>query len=214
MLSRPGEPRPELPPARPTQPSGRSFKAVAIGASTGGPGALREILKTLPRSFPLPILLVLHLAKGFSSALAEWLDAESPLRVAFAESGQPLPPPGQGKVFLAPPDRHLILRGGGLWLDDGPELHSCRPSVDRLFSSVAEDLGSQAMGVLLTGMGRDGAEGLLAMRRAGALTVAQDEATCVVHGMPREAVALGAADRVLPLDGIAALIGGLARGAA
>ncbi|MGH7442607.1 MAG: chemotaxis-specific protein-glutamate methyltransferase CheB [bacterium] len=181
-------------------------RAVFMGASTGGPGALRTILKGLPKGFPLPIVLVLHLARGFAASLAEWLDTESALRVAFAEDGQPLPAPGQGRVYLAPPDRHLVLREGRLRLDEGPELHSCRPSVDHLFFSAAGDLGPQALGILLTGMGRDGAEGLLALRQAGALTVAQDEATCVVHGMPREAVALGAASAVLSLDEIVALL--------
>jgi two-component system chemotaxis response regulator CheB len=199
----------------PRVPDGWTFRAIFMGASTGGPGAVREILMGLPPDFPLPIVLVLHIGKSFSSALADWLDTESPIKVAFATHGQALPGPeaGSARVLLAPPDRHLVLRGGRLWLEDTPELHSCRPSVDRLFASAAEELGHQAAGILLTGMGRDGAEGLLAMRGAGALTAAQDEATSVVYGMPREALAMGAVDRGLPLGEIASLVRGLAGGA-
>jgi two-component system chemotaxis response regulator CheB len=176
---------------------------VAIGASTGGPAALREILGGLSASFPLPILLVMHIGYPFGTALAEWLDAQSPLRVACAVNGEPLPPREQAKVIMAPPNRHLVLRDGRLWLTADPERHSCRPSVDVLFASVAHTLGGSAIACLLTGMGRDGAEGLLAVQRAGGLTLAQDEATSVVFGMPREAIRLGAARQVLPLSEIA-----------
>jgi two-component system chemotaxis response regulator CheB len=194
-------------------PGASGVRALFLGASTGGPGAVRDILRGLPGDYPLPIVVVIHLGKAFSSALAEWLDSESPLRVAFASQGEPLPEPGQGRVLMAPPDRHLVLRGGKLWLENGPEVHSCRPSVDRLFESAAEALGPRAAGALLTGMGRDGAEGLLALRRAGALTAAQDEASSVIYGMPREAALLGAADRILPLEAFAPLFMELARGA-
>jgi two-component system, chemotaxis family, protein-glutamate methylesterase/glutaminase len=186
------------------------LRLVAIGASTGGPGAVREVLRALAPDFPLPILLLIHIGKPFGLALAEWLDGESPFRVAYAVDGEPLPPPGRSGVLMAPPDRHLVLREGRLRLTGDPERHSCRPSVDVLFESVAEDVGPGAVGCLLTGMGRDGAEGLLAMRRAGGLTLAQDEATSVVFGMPREAILLGAADRVLPLDRMAPTLAGLA----
>ena len=109
-------------------------------------------------------------------------------------------------VFLAPPDKHLIVRDGRLYLTFGPERHSCRPSVDVLFESVAREIGAAAVGCLLTGMGRDGAEGLLAMKQRGALTLAQDEATSVVFGMPREAIRLGAATRVLSIQDFAQVI--------
>jgi two-component system, chemotaxis family, protein-glutamate methylesterase/glutaminase len=182
------------------------FSAVAIGASTGGPAAVRHILRGLPAAFPLPILLVIHLGDGFGAAFAEWLDGVSPLRVSCAREGEPLPPPGRGRVIMAPPDAHLVLRHGALRLSREPERHFCRPSVDVLFESVARELGPSAIACLLTGMGRDGAAGLLAVRRAGGMCLAQDEATSVVYGMPREAALLGAADRVLPLPDLAGAI--------
>jgi two-component system chemotaxis response regulator CheB len=182
------------------------LRAVAVGASTGGPGAVLTLLKALPKGFPLPILLVIHLAPAFAGAFAEWLDGESPLPVSYARDAELLPPVGQGCVRMAPPDAHLRLQEGRLRLDHGPERHSCRPSVDVLFESMAASLGPAAAACLLTGMGRDGAAGLLAMRQAGGLTLAQDEASCVVYGMPREAVQLGAAARVLPLEPMAAAL--------
>jgi two-component system chemotaxis response regulator CheB len=208
------------PDARPTGPAPawqrpaarRGLQAVCIGASTGGPGAVMAILKGLPRDFPLPILLVLHLADGFDQALAQWLDSGSPLRAAVAQDGERLPPPGQGRVLLAPPGHHLILQDQRLRLDGGAERHSCRPSVDVLFESVAQSLGPASAACVLTGMGRDGAAGLLALRRAGALTIAQDEATSVVYGMPGEAVRMEAADQVLPLPRIAPVLAAVARG--
>ncbi len=178
-------------------------RLVAVGASTGGPGAVLEILRGLPADFSLPLLLVIHIGAAFGVAMAEWLDGVSPLRVAFAVDGEPLPPPGQGRVLLAPPEHHLIVQAGRLRLSDEPERHSCRPSVDVLFESLARECGAAVTACLLTGMGKDGALGLLAIRRAGGLTIAQDEATSVVFGMPREAIALDAAERVLPLDRIA-----------
>jgi two-component system chemotaxis response regulator CheB len=184
--------------------------AVAIGVSTGGPAAIQQILRELPSRFPLPILLVIHIGEPFGAALAEWLDAQSPLRVAYAADGEPLPMPGQGRVIMAPPDVHLVLRGGRLRLITTPERHSCRPSVDVLFESIAQELGSRAVACLLTGMGRDGATGLLEIRRAGGVTLAQDEATSVVFGMPREAILLGAAERVLRLEQFAPAIAALA----
>jgi len=184
-------------------PGSNPLRAVAIGASTGGPGAVLALLKSLPPDFPLPILLVLHLAPAFGQALADWLDAGSPLRVAFAQDGETLPSAGQGRVLLAPPGQHLTLRHGRLWLDQGPERHFCRPSVDVLFESLAKDLGPASAACLLTGMGSDGAAGLLALRQAGAVTIAQDEASCVVYGMPRAAVRLKAVDHLLSLGQIA-----------
>jgi two-component system chemotaxis response regulator CheB len=183
---------------------------VAIGVSTGGPAAIQQILRELPTRFPLSILLVIHIGEPFGVALAEWLDAQSPLRVAYATDGEPLPMPGHGRVIMAPPDVHLVVRGGRLRLLTTPERHSCRPSVDVLFESVAQELGSRAAACLLTGMGRDGATGLLEIRRAGGVTLAQDEATSVVFGMPREAILLGAAERVLRLEHFAAAIAALA----
>jgi two-component system chemotaxis response regulator CheB len=178
------------------------YDLAVIGASTGGPNALIEVLRHLPATFPLPVLLVIHIGAPFGASFAEWLDGHSRLRVSTAVDGEPLPAPGAARVVMAPPDKHLVLRGGRLYLTDEPERHSCRPSVDSLFESVAREMGGRTVACLLTGMGRDGAVGLQAIQRAGGLTIAQDEATSVVFGMPREAILLGAADRVLPLPEI------------
>lgn len=195
--------------ASPLQPhAGSPFRAVAIGVSTGGPSALQEILRALRPDFPIPLLVVLHIAEPFGAAFAEWLDGQSPIRVRYARDGEALP--GGPNVVLAPPNRHLVVRGGRLRLTDDPERHSCRPSVDTLFESVALELGNAAIGCLLTGMGKDGAAGLLAMRRAGATTIAQDEETSVVFGMPREAILLSAAMSVLPLQEVAPTLAALA----
>ena len=211
-----GQP-PGLPPTgtqqRQALQSGGRLRAVAIGVSTGGPAALIEILRALPRGFPLPILLVIHIGKLFAPAFAEWLDGQSSVRVGYAADGDSLPPFGEGRVLMAPPDSHLVLRQGKLRLTQDPERHSCRPSVDVLLESMAQELGADCAACLLTGMGRDGAEGLLAIRRAGGRTIAQDEATSVVFGMPREAILLGAAEQVLPLEKIGSALGTLASGA-
>lgn len=183
---------------------------LAIGASTGGPQALATILDDLPASFPMPILLVVHISPTFGQAFAEWLADQTLIPVSMAVHNQPLPPFGSPRMLMAPADQHLVVRGNRLVLTKEREVHSCRPSIDVLFQSVAEELGPRAAGVLLTGMGRDGAAGLLAIRNAGGTTIAQDEATSVVFGMPREAIQLGAADRVLPLNEIAPALVGMA----
>jgi two-component system chemotaxis response regulator CheB len=179
----------------------RRCELVAIGASTGGPGALVEILRALPPAFRLPVLLVLHIAEPFGAAFADWLDAQTSRPVALASDGDAIAGLA-GRVVMAPAGQHLVARNGRLRLTLDPERHSCRPSVDVLFESVAQDYGGSAAGCLLTGMGRDGALGLLKIRQAGGTTIAQDEATSVVYGMPREAVSLGAASQVLRLDEI------------
>jgi two-component system chemotaxis response regulator CheB len=184
-----------------TVQSRRPCLLAAIGASTGGPGAVVAVLRALPEEFQLPILLVLHIGAPFGASFAEWLDTQIGRQVRLAEDGMPLNAVG-ARVMMAPPDRHLILRGGRLHLTTDPERHSCRPSVDVLFESVAHEIGAASAACLLTGMGRDGAAGMLAIRKAGGLTIAQDEATSVVYGMPREAVLLGGAELVLPLPEI------------
>jgi two-component system chemotaxis response regulator CheB len=181
-----------------------------VGASTGGPVAVQKILQALPPTFPLPVLLVIHIGEAFGRSLAEWLDGQSALRVALAVDGEPLPAPGKARVVMAPPDRHLVVRGGCLRLTTDPERHSCRPSVDVLFESVASEVGRRAVACLLTGMGKDGAAGLRAVRAAGGVTIAQDQATSVVFGMPGEAVALDAAGLVLPIGGVAPVLAALA----
>jgi two-component system chemotaxis response regulator CheB len=187
---------------------------VAIGASTGGPGAIVEVLRGLPSDFSLPLLVVLHIGAPFGATFADWLDGQTTRRVSYATDNQPLSE-ATGRVIMAPPDRHLIVRDDKLRLTDDPERHSCRPSVDVLFESVAHEFGVTAAGCLLTGMGRDGAAGLASIRERGGLTIAQDEATSVVYGMPREAVLLDAVEHVLPLDEIgpalSTLVGSRAR---
>ncbi|MBI4567795.1 MAG: chemotaxis-specific protein-glutamate methyltransferase CheB [Planctomycetes bacterium] len=185
-------------------------RVVAIGASTGGPGAVLEILRGLPADFRPPLLLVLHIGEPFGAAFADWLDAQTPRRVRYAREGEPLVE-AAGAVVMAPPGRHLVARDGRLRLTQEPERHSCRPSIDVLFESLAREHGPACVACLLTGMGRDGAAGLLAVRRAGGVTIAQDEATSVVYGMPREAAEIGAAREVLPLPLIAGRIAALCR---
>jgi two-component system chemotaxis response regulator CheB len=175
---------------------------IALGASTGGPGALADVLTGIPADFPLPILVVLHIDAAFASAFASWLGTQTGRAVRCAVDGEPLGP----GVLVAPSHRHLVIRGRRAYWSDAPPRNFCKPSIDVLFESIALDYGASAMACLLTGMGRDGAAGLLAIRRAGGVTIAQDEATSVVWGMPREAVANGAAARVLPLHQISAAI--------
>jgi two-component system chemotaxis response regulator CheB len=181
-------------------------RIIAIGGSTGGPAAIVEILRGLTADFPVPILLVIHISNPFGSAFAEWLDAQSPLPVRYARNGEPLPRLGQPGVVMAPPGQHLLVQHERLSLTSGPERNSCRPSVDVLFESLAQELGDQTAACLLTGMGRDGAAGLLALRHAGALTLAQDQASSVVFGMPKEAIQIGAASRVVALTDIASAL--------
>jgi two-component system chemotaxis response regulator CheB len=183
-------------------PGLREVGLVAIGASTGGPGAIVEVLRGLPADFRLPVLIVLHISEPFGAAFADWLDTQSSRPVAYPKDGDLLSA-ATGRVVMAPPGRHLLVQGGRFRLSSDAERHSCRPSVDVLFESLAHECGAATAACLLTGMGRDGAAGLLALRRAGALTIAQDEASSVVYGMPREAMLLNAAQRVLPLSEIA-----------
>lgn len=207
-LTGPG--RPPLP-SVPEAPGGAQQKihVVAIGASTGGPAAIVEILRALPPTFRQPILLVLHIGEPFGLALADWLDGQTDRRVAYAREGELLSR-AAGRVVMAPPGHHLVVHDGRVSVTKGPERHSCRPSVDVLFESVAAAYGPTGVGCLLTGMGRDGASGLLAIKQAGGLTLAQNEATSVVFGMPHEAIALGAACRVLALEEIGPALAGLA----
>jgi two-component system chemotaxis response regulator CheB len=189
---------PSIEPRRPTQ----KYDLVAIGASTGGPGAIVEILRGLPAEFQLPILLVLHINEPFGTAFADWLDGQTSRRVACPKDGVPLAS-AIGRVMMAPGGRHLVVRDGRLRLTTDLERHSCRPSVDVLFESVALEHGASAAACLLTGMGKDGALGLLKIRQAGGTTIAQDETSSVIYGMPREAAMLGAATHVLRLGEIA-----------
>lgn len=176
--------------------------AVAIGASTGGTEALATVLGALPRDSPA-VLVVQHMPEGFTKAFAGRLNGLSAMQVKEAEDGDPI---RQGEVLLAPGNRHLSVARDGPRLvarvDQAPHVNRHRPSVDVLFRSVSETFGSRSVGVLLTGMGKDGAAGLLEMKIRGAQTIAQDETTSIVFGMPKEAIALGAASRILPLQSI------------
>ena len=196
--------RPNMPGPQPLKaPLVSSEKLIIIGASTGGTEAIRQVLEPLPANSPA-ILITQHMPGGFTRSFAERLDRLCHISVKEAADGERILP---GHAYIAPGDAHLKLaRSGANYvarLDDGPPVNRHRPSVDVLFHSAATQAGRNAIGVLLTGMGKDGAAGLLEMRQAGAATLAQDEASCVVYGMPREAVALGAAAEVLPLEEIA-----------
>ncbi|MEQ1834205.1 MAG: chemotaxis-specific protein-glutamate methyltransferase CheB, partial [Candidatus Eisenbacteria bacterium] len=179
---------------------------IAIGASTGGTEAIYEVLKGFPEDAPGTVM-VQHMPPGFTKAFAQRLDRSCKVRVKEAEDGDAIQP---GHVLLAPGDRHMTVeRASGHWvvrLSDGPPVGYHKPAVDVLFESCARSMGASAVAVLLTGMGMDGAGGMLAMRRAGSHTVAQDEATSVVYGMPREAAARGAAESVEPLSQISATV--------
>ncbi|HEX9307031.1 MAG TPA: chemotaxis-specific protein-glutamate methyltransferase CheB [Anaeromyxobacter sp.] len=181
---------------------------VVIGASLGGPRALASLLRGLPRGFPAPIAIVQHIADGFTEGLASWLATEAHRDVHEARDGEALVP---GRVVLAPTGRHLVAGEGFVRLSDAPPVATFKPSVTPLFLSAARAYGARACGVILTGMGRDGAEGLKAIKDAGGPTLAQDEATSAVFGMPRAAIELGAVDRVLPLDELSRALAELTR---
>ena len=173
--------------------------AVAIAGSTGGPQALHRLLSALPADFPAPVLVVQHMADGFSHGLVNWLD-ECPLEVRIASHGDPIEP---GRVLLAPDGVHMKAgKGGTVVLDSSDPVSGQRPSATVLFRSVARVFGTRAVGVVITGMGMDGAEGLRDIYEGGGTTIAQDEKTSLVFGMPRAAAELGVVQSVLPLDEI------------
>ncbi|MDP9190990.1 MAG: chemotaxis response regulator protein-glutamate methylesterase [Acidobacteriota bacterium] len=182
-------------------------QVIAVGASTGGTEILKQLLDAMPADAP-PIVIVQHMPERFTAAFARRLNETSAMTVREAVAGDILRP---GIALIAPGDRHLSLVRNGrtsirVALHDGPLVNRHRPSVDVLFSSAARTLGAEAVGVLLTGMGRDGAQGLLEMRTSGALTMAQDEASSIVFGMPKAAIEIGAAAKVLPADLIGAAL--------
>ncbi|HDG96643.1 MAG TPA: chemotaxis response regulator protein-glutamate methylesterase [Desulfobacterales bacterium] len=179
-----------------------SGKIIAIGASTGGTEAIKEVLLPMPPSAP-GMLIVQHMPAKFTASFADRLNEQCEITVKEAEDGEHVV---TGKALIAPGNYHMVLRRSGaryyVRVTDGPMVHHQRPAVDVLFKSVAKYAGRNAVGILLTGMGADGAEGLLMMKEAGARTIAQDEKTCVVFGMPKEAIKLGAAEKVVSLKSI------------
>ena len=180
----------------------RAPRLLAVAASTGGPQALQILLEGLGPHFPLPVLCVQHISAGFLGGMISWLGSQISLRVKLAEAGER---PSSGTVYFAPEDHHLSLDASGhIHLDAGERVDGHRPSATVLFQAAARTFGCSAIGVLLTGMGADGAKGLLALHRTGALTVAQDEESSVVFGMARSAIELGATRQVLPLEKISA----------
>lgn len=188
-------------------PAQTEIKLVAIGASTGGPIVLKTILSGLPRDFPVPILIVQHIATGFTEGFAEWLAQSTGVAVHVAAHGEPLL---RGHAYVAPDGFHLsVEESGRIALSSQEPENGHRPSVSRLFRSVAKVMGRNAIGVLLTGMGKDGAEELKLMKEKGAVTIAQNQETSVVYGMPGEAVNLDAATHVLSPDEIAPALGSL-----
>jgi two-component system chemotaxis response regulator CheB len=187
----------------PSATPGARLEVVAIGASTGGPPVLRTILAGLPAGFAPPVLIVQHISEGFAASLVDWLRTQCAVPIQIAAEGQALNEPG---VWIAPSGRHMGVRGHALALVDGPPISLHRPSATYLFQSVAREYGPAAIGVLLTGMGDDGAVGLGDLKRAGGTTVAQDEATSVVFGMPCAAIGLGVVDHVVPPPAIAPIL--------
>jgi two-component system chemotaxis response regulator CheB len=204
--------RPRLPPAR----GPHKVRAVVVGVSTGGPAALVQLLPDLTGRVAVPVLVVQHMPAGFTRSLADSLARKCYVPVTEADDGQLVAGPG---VLIAPGNRHLLVRGQGegrvmTVLNDQPPQNGCRPSADVLFRSAALAYGAEAVGIILTGMGCDGTDGLGALKRVGAATLAQDEASSVVWGMPGSAVAAGHIDQVLPLGKLAAAVQTLAVGPA
>jgi two-component system chemotaxis response regulator CheB len=190
-------PRQRLPAA---QPPDNHRNILAIGASTGGPKAVLRLMKELPLACRARVLIVQHIARGFAAGFAEWLDRESPLAVRLARHGDLLQ---EGVALVAPNGVHMEVREGRIALRETSPVNSCRPSVDVLFHSLAQDgLAEQVVAVLFTGMGRDGAEGMAALRQNGSYNITQDEASSAVFGMPRAAIELGGVHQTLSLGDI------------
>jgi two-component system chemotaxis response regulator CheB len=182
---------------------------LAIGASTGGPKAVMSIIKTLPHDFPAAVFVVQHIASGFAKGFAQWLDRESRIKVRLAKEGDLFE---KGEVLVAPNDSHMVVERGKVRLIDTDPVNCCKPSVDVFFRSLAAEHGKNIVAVLLTGMGRDGAEGLKAIRARGGLTLAQDEESSAVFGMPKAAISIAAVDEVVALGKFPAVISRLFAG--
>jgi two-component system chemotaxis response regulator CheB len=192
------------------RPPTKRIEVVVVAASTGGPAALQRLLGALPRDLEVPVLVVQHIAVGFVGGLADWLGGSCHLHVKVAEQGETLAP---RTVYFAPDDRHMgVASGGRIDMSHADPVGGHRPSADHLFAAAAAAYGAGALGVVLTGMGRDGAQGALGIKDAGGWVLAQDEATSVVYGMNGEATRAGGVDEVLPLEQLAPTIVRLVRG--
>ena len=176
----------------------QTFEAVAIGASLGGPQALQKMLLAFPENFPLPLYLVQHIAPGFVNGLVEWLGSCTRMEVKIAKNGEKGNP---GVVYVAPDNCQMhVLKGNVISLTEDPPDNGLKPSVAHLFRSMAKNFGPKAIGIMLTGMGRDGVDDLLLMKKSGSYTIAQSEAGCLMFGMPREAILNGSVTQVVPIE--------------
>jgi len=178
----------------------KKIKCVVIASSTGGPMALCQLFSALPSTFPVPILIVQHNTSGFDQGFVQWLDGYSQLKIQIAEEGIY---PSKGNAYVGPTEKHLIIGSSGIAFDDSGPVNSQKPAADFLFKSAAEQFGSSLVSVVLTGMGNDGADGTRFVKNAGGITIAQDQATSMIYGMPEAAVETGCVDFVLPLNEIA-----------
>ncbi len=204
-VAKPSESRPAQAAAFVPQGTGsRRFRIVAIASSTGGPKALAVLLADLPAGFPVPMVVAQHISDGFVAGMVDWLSTLCKLKIKVAEDGDPVLP---GTVYVSPSSRHMkIMKGERVKLVDRKPEDIYRPSCDMLLSSVADAYGARSIGVILTGMGDDGVEGMGRIKQAGGLTIAQDEKSSAIFGMPRVAIEKGYADKVLPLERICSTI--------
>jgi len=187
----------------------RNFSCVVIASSTGGPMALCQLCSGLPENFSVPIFLVQHNTSGFDKGFVQWLDEYAKIKVKLAEDGTV---PENGTIYVAPTDKHLIIKNSGITFDDGEPLNNQKPAADILFKSAAEIYGDRVISVVLTGMGADGAEGTRYVKKTGGVTIAQDEASSMIYGMPFAAAQTGCVDIVLPLNEIASKLTSLTSG--
>jgi len=187
----------------------RKFNCVVIASSTGGPMALCQLCSELPENFGVPIFLVQHNTSGFDKGFVQWLDGYTQLNVRLAEEGMV---PEKGYVYTAPTDTHLLITGKGIAFNDGEPVNNQKPAADLLFKSAAEIYGDSVISVVLTGMGSDGAEGTRCVKKAGGVTIAQDESSSMIYGMPQAAAETGCVDMVLTLNEIAAKLVSLTGG--
>lgn len=201
--------RAKRPASEPPGPAGPAPDVLAIGASTGGPKAVLAVLKSLPADFPGAVFVVQHIADGFAAGFAAWLDRECAMGVKLAVDGAPYLP---GEAVVAPDRCHMTVADGRIRLVDSSPVNCCRPSIDVFFGSLAQGPCDQVVSLLLTGMGKDGARGLLQIKQRGGTTLVQDEVSCAVFGMPKAAIDLNAVDQVLPLERMPAAISELFSG--